>query len=375
MAETWLGFRVCVALACSEPVDFLRWVPRSPYKVSSFLWELCLDFQRPRARGPISLLHWRPHLLGKLALEGFLPALLWKSHLPLSSGLPLWSWISWVEGKIRRIQLSGAGSISGTCGLCWQELEAHHAFPSLIGGPAEVSSWSSSFLMRNILSDCSLEQTPAVIVLIFLNMENLRTLSRLLQVCISLQLENLEIIYVAFYRWEIWDFDWSYTTSDRARRKTQISWLLKSVLKSVFLLHCIAYLKTAPANRCKAGFLQNSSLWGLIWALWMVSNISGICSLNANNISPPSCDKHKCLQVFPGGLVVRIQHFHHCSLSSVSLVWVLRSHMKVLHATAKKKKKKKSLDFAKCSVGGTTVPCWELLIKGSISLKKKTYLC
>ena len=38
----------------------------------------------------------------------------------------------------------------------------------------------------------------------------------------------------------------------------------------------------------------------------------------------------------PGGLVVRIWHFHHCS---PGLVWELRSHIKLLHAVAKKKKR------------------------------------
>ena len=42
---------------------------------------------------------------------------------------------------------------------------------------------------------------------------------------------------------------------------------------------------------------------------------------------------------FPGGLVVRIWHFHHCGPVQ-TLVWELRSHIKPLHAMAKKKKKR-----------------------------------
>ena len=39
--------------------------------------------------------------------------------------------------------------------------------------------------------------------------------------------------------------------------------------------------------------------------------------------------------------MVRIWHFHHCSLGSIPLSWELRSHIKLLYAVAKKKKKKK----------------------------------
>ena len=38
---------------------------------------------------------------------------------------------------------------------------------------------------------------------------------------------------------------------------------------------------------------------------------------------------------FPGGLVVRIQYFQHCS----SLVWELRSHIRPMHTEAKTKTK------------------------------------
>ena len=46
-------------------------------------------------------------------------------------------------------------------------------------------------------------------------------------------------------------------------------------------------------------------------------------------------------QEFPGGLGVRIQHVSPCSLEQ-SLVWELRSHVKLLPHQGRKKKKKKA---------------------------------
>lgn len=146
VAETWLGFRVCVVWACSEPVVSLRWVPGSRYEVT-FLSEVCQDFQRHCIIGTISLLSWKLHLLGKLALEVFSPALLWKSCLHLSSCLYHWSPVSWGGREDRMIQLSGVGSVLGTSELCWWVLEAHLVFPSLSGVPAEVGSWYPSFFV------------------------------------------------------------------------------------------------------------------------------------------------------------------------------------------------------------------------------------